>query len=74
KGTPQGGVISPLLSNLYLHYFDKVFHKPNGPAHWANTLVTGMPNKDSLYPLQYVDSKSSKRKPAGVKAALYRRG
>ncbi|MBW2148411.1 MAG: hypothetical protein JRI22_15460 [Deltaproteobacteria bacterium] len=36
KGTPQGGVISPLLSNLYLHYFDKVFHKPNGPAHWAN--------------------------------------
>ena len=36
KGTPQGGVISPLLSNLYLHYFDKVFHKPNGPATWAN--------------------------------------
>ena len=36
KGTPQGGVISPLLSNLYLHYFDKVFHKPDGPAYWAN--------------------------------------
>ncbi len=36
KGTPQGGVISPLLSNLYLHYFDKVFHKPDGPAAWAN--------------------------------------
>jgi RNA-directed DNA polymerase len=24
KGTPQGGVISPLLSNLYLHWFDKL--------------------------------------------------
>jgi RNA-directed DNA polymerase len=36
KGTPQGGVISPLLSNLYLHWFDKVFHRPEGPARWAN--------------------------------------
>ncbi len=27
KGTPQGGVISPLLANLYLHWFDKVFLK-----------------------------------------------
>jgi RNA-directed DNA polymerase len=36
RGTPQGGVISPLLSNLYLHWFDKVFHRPGGPAHWAN--------------------------------------
>jgi RNA-directed DNA polymerase len=36
KGTPQGGVISPLLSNLYLHWFDKVFHRPAGPAQWAN--------------------------------------
>lgn len=34
-GTPQGGVISPLLANLYLHWFDKVFHGPEGPAQWA---------------------------------------
>ncbi len=35
KGTPQGGVISPLLANIYLHWFDKTFHGPDGPAHWA---------------------------------------
>jgi len=35
-GTPQGGVISPLLSNIYLHWFDKVFHRSDGPAQWAN--------------------------------------
>lgn len=36
RGTPQGGVISPLLANLYLHWFDKMFHRANGPAQWAN--------------------------------------
>lgn len=36
EGTPQGGVISPLLANLYLHWFDKVFHRPDGPRHFAN--------------------------------------
>ncbi len=35
KGTPQGGVISPLLSNLYLHWFDKLFHRADGPSQWA---------------------------------------
>ena len=35
RGTPQGGVISPLLANVYLHWFDKMFHFPSGPAHWA---------------------------------------
>jgi RNA-directed DNA polymerase len=36
KGTPQGGVISPLLANVYLHWFDKMFHREDGPRHWAN--------------------------------------
>lgn len=35
KGTPQGGVISPLLANIYLHWFDKVFHRSDGPGVWA---------------------------------------
>lgn len=32
RGTPQGGVISPLLANLYLHWFDALFQGPQGPA------------------------------------------
>jgi RNA-directed DNA polymerase len=36
QGTPQGGVISPLLANVYLHWFDKLFHRADGPARWAN--------------------------------------
>ena len=36
KGTPQGGVVSPLLANLYLHWFDALFHGPQGPARRAD--------------------------------------
>jgi RNA-directed DNA polymerase len=36
KGTPQGGVVSPLLANLYLHWFDALFHGPEGPARKAD--------------------------------------
>jgi len=36
KGTPQGGVISPLLANLFLHWFDALFHGPQGPSRWAD--------------------------------------
>jgi RNA-directed DNA polymerase len=35
SGTPQGGVISPLLANLYLHWFDVRFHR-SGPGEWAH--------------------------------------
>jgi RNA-directed DNA polymerase len=34
-GTPQGGVISPLLANIYLHWFEVLFYRSDGPAHWA---------------------------------------
>ena len=44
KGTPQGGVISPLLSNLYLHWFDKVFCRSGEAAKakpdWCGTPTT----------------------------------
>jgi RNA-directed DNA polymerase len=40
RGTPQGGVASPLLANIYLHWFDKKFHRQDGPAHWAKARLT----------------------------------
>jgi len=36
QGTPQGGVVSPLLANLYLHWFDVLFHGSQGPARRAD--------------------------------------
>lgn len=35
QGTPQGGVLSPLVANVYLHWFDKAVHGPAAPANWA---------------------------------------
>ena len=31
RGTPQGGVISPLLANIYLNELDKEFYRKDGP-------------------------------------------
>src|SRR5262249_12673617 len=39
QGTPQGGGISPLLSNLYLHWFDKELFRMRGPAQWPRAQV-----------------------------------
>jgi RNA-directed DNA polymerase len=38
-GTPQGGVISPLLANLYLHWFEMLFYRSDGPANWAKAEI-----------------------------------
>ena len=35
QGSPQGGVISPLLANVYLHWFEHLFHRHDGPVNWA---------------------------------------
>ena len=43
EGTPQGGVISPLLANLYLHYVFDVWVERHGPgvqfARYADDIV-----------------------------------
>jgi RNA-directed DNA polymerase len=58
KGTPQGGVISPLLANLYLHWFDKVFHGAEGPAHWAKAKLVRYAD-DFVVLARYVSPKLS---------------
>ena len=35
QGVPQGGSLSPLLANLYLHWFEKAFSRNDGPGRWA---------------------------------------
>ena len=35
QGVPQGGSLSPLLANLYLHWFEKQFTRSDGPGTWA---------------------------------------
>jgi RNA-directed DNA polymerase len=34
KGTPQGGVLSPLLANIYLHQLDSAFEREPGSPRW----------------------------------------
>jgi RNA-directed DNA polymerase len=36
SGTPQGGIVSPLLANIVLHELDRSFHEKDGPFAFAN--------------------------------------
>ena len=46
KGTPQGGVISPLLANLFLHYTFDVWMKRNHPyLQWCRYADDCVPRK-----------------------------
>ena len=57
KGTPQGGVISPLLANLYLHWFDKTFHWSSGPAVWARAKLVRYADDFVVLAPRYVGTK-----------------
>lgn len=57
-GTPQGGVISPLLSNIYLHWFEHLFLRRDGPAHWAKAKITRYAD-DFVIQARYVGTRLS---------------
>lgn len=56
SGTPQGGVISALLANLYLHWFDTRFYRPKGPGQWANAKLVRYAD-DFVIVARYIDKR-----------------
>lgn len=56
SGTPQGGVISPLLANSFLHWFDRAFHSKNGPGTWAKARLVRYAD-DFLVMARFIDER-----------------
>ena len=55
KGTPQGGVISPLLANLFLHYTFDVWMKRNHPyLQWCRYADDGLVHCKSEAQANYI--------------------
>jgi RNA-directed DNA polymerase len=65
-GTPQGGVISPLLANLYLHGMDVTFHRRTGPGTWAKARLVRYAD-DFVIMAKYIGP----RIPAWVEATVH---
>jgi RNA-directed DNA polymerase len=62
KGTPQGGVISPLLANLYLHYaFDRWMTKQYPRLPFCRYADDGLVHCRSLKQAQYVKERLAQR-------------
>lgn len=56
SGTPQGGVISPLLANSFLHWFDRAFHGKGGPGTWAKARLVRYAD-DFVVMARYIDGR-----------------
>lgn len=54
SGTPQGGIISPLLANAFLHWFDRAFFSQGGPATWARARLVRYAD-DFVVMARYID-------------------
>lgn len=62
KGTPQGGVISPILSNLFLHYvFDAWMTKHHPEAPWCRYADDGLVHCKTEREVQQILAKLKER-------------
>ena len=62
SGTPQGGVISPVLANLFLHYvFDDFITKEFGTIPWARYADDGITHCVSLKQAKYLQRRLKER-------------
>jgi len=62
SGTPQGGVISPVLSNLFLHYtFDNFMMKEFPSVPWARYADDGITHCTSLKQAEYLRERLEER-------------
>jgi len=62
SGTPQGGVISPVLANLFLHYtFDNFMMKQFPSMPWARYADDGIIHCMTLKQAQYLQKQLQKR-------------
>ncbi len=62
SGTPQGGVISPVLSNLFLHYvFDDFMTKEFPTIPWARYADDGIAHCVSLKQAKYLQRRLEER-------------
>ena len=62
KGTPQGGVISPLLANLFLHYTFDVWMKRNHPyLQWCRYADDGLVHCNSEAQAKFILNQLNKR-------------
>ena len=62
SGTPQGGVISPVLANLFLHYvFDDFMEKEFPTIPWARYADEGIAYCVSLKQAKYLNRRLEQR-------------
>lgn len=54
RGTPQGGIISPLLANIYLNELDRAFYEARGPGSWAKAELVRYAD-DFVVQARYID-------------------